>query len=412
MKYPKSFQRFSQVFHSISRTILRSGEDLSTNPLSLLTLLTFYLVLILFPSNLAKSFILPQSYVKGVLIDYLSPSIYLIEVLVLLILVTSAWKKPQNKSFLISIILFLLALLPSVLLSAVPLVSAIRFAEIALWLGFGFWVAENIRWQKKGPILWLLGAGVLWVSILSILQFFLQRHIFGYWFLGEPLLKPSLAGVAKISFWGREVMRPYGTFPHPNVLGGVLSILFVWFWAGKRWFSSLASVAGVLVSFSRTALLSALGGFLGVLGFAGGGSFRGLVESNFLSSLSVSRRWELLGSAVEMWGSRPLVGIGLGLFTVSLPNFGIPSGLTLFLQPVHNIFALIASESGGPALIFFLLILVLAFRETIRRKRFLLTISLLQLVFLGFFDHYLYTLPQGLFVLSLTLGLSFSYSDK
>jgi len=42
----------------------------------------------------------------------------------------------------------------------------------------------------------------------------------------------------------------------------------------------------------------------------------------------------------------------------------------------------------------------------------LMTIALLQLVFLGFFDHYLYTSPQGLFLFSLIMGLSFSYSDN
>ena len=73
---------------------------------------------------------------------------------------------------------------------------------------------------------------------------------------------------------------------------------------------------------------------------------------------------------------------------------------------------LIAAESGIPALLAFLFLLAAAFRQTLRQKNRLITIALLQLVFLGFFDHYLYTSPQGLFLFSLIMGLSFSYSDN
>jgi len=221
-----------------------------------------------------------------------------------------------------------------------------------------------------------------------------------------------MAGLAKTGFLGREVLRAYGTFPHPNVLGGVLSILLIWFLSVKRWKSFFLGLGGVLVSFSRVALLSLLGGLACLSLWAKRFSFVIFDYQSLISSFSVSRRWELLRSSWEMFKSSPLLGTGLGHFTINLPDFGIPSGLTLFIQPVHNIFALIASESGIFALFIFLLILVMALRETIRRKRFILTISLLQLIFLGLFDHYLYTLPQGLFILLLTLGLSFSYSDN
>jgi O-antigen ligase len=309
------------------------------------------------------------------------------------------------------LILFLASLIPSVFTGSFLEISVFRFVEITLWLGFGFWIAENISWKKRDLVFKALGFGVLWVSILSILQFILQRNVFGYWFLGEPLLSPSLPNVATVGLFGREFMRSYGTFPHPNVLGGVLSIILVWFLASKFWKTSLVGILGILVSFSRTAFVSLVGGALGFFVTKSLSLFLVDIQS-FINSYSVSRRVELLEKAWEMIKTAPFSGVGLGHFTKVLPTFGAPSDITLTLQPVHNVFALVAAESGILASLIFLGIFVFSLYKTVVTKRFLLTVSLLQIIFLGFFDHYLYTLPQGLFIFSLTLGLSFSYSDN
>jgi O-antigen ligase len=210
--------------------------------------------------------------------------------------------------------------------------------------------------------------------------------------------------VAEGSLFGREVLRAYGTFPHPNVLGGILSVVLVGLFSARFWGPFVVGLGGVLVSLSRTAWVSLAGG---VLGFSLFGRGLGLV---ILEELSIARRWELLQSAWGMIKSAPLAGVGLGQFVIHLPRFGIPSGLSLFLQPVHNIFALVAAESGIFSAVLLVALFLFALRETIRKKRFLLTVALLQLIFLGMFDHYLYTLPQGLFLFSLIIGLSFSYS--
>ncbi|HEB14077.1 MAG TPA: O-antigen ligase domain-containing protein [candidate division WWE3 bacterium] len=410
MRFPTVIQKKKQVFHTIKEKIFWTKKEFSTNPRGLLILLIFYTILVLFPTNLAKYFPSSQSYVLGILIGFLEPAFYLLEFLVFLLLVFSDWKKIKNKGFLALLVLFLATLVPSIFTGSFTEISGFRFMEIALWLGFGFWVAENISWQKKDLVFKALGIGVFWVSILSLFQFILQRNVFGYWFLGEPILSPSLPNVATIGLFGREFMRSYGTFPHPNVLGGVLSIILVWFLASKLWKASLAGAVGALVSFSRTGLVSLVGGILGLFAAKG----LGLVLFNypsFINSYSVSRRVELLEKAWEMFKPAPFTGVGLGNFTKALPDFGVPADITLTIQPVHNIFALVAAESGIFAFLAFLSIFAFSLYKTLAAKRFLLTISLLQLVFLGFFDHYLYTLPQGLFILSLTLGLSFSYSD-
>ncbi|MDP1710319.1 MAG: hypothetical protein Q8L46_00030 [candidate division WWE3 bacterium] len=395
---------------------------------------------------------MPESYVLGLLVDYLSPALYLTEILVALLLILSLRKfnrlipfpagirlgelqpseartaqgsrlpaealakagaqrkvltGPPRTLFFLSL-LFWLSLLPSVWRgsTALAIISLWRWGELALWLGFGVWVARFISWKKHARVVLFLGLGVAWVSLLALAQFAVQHSILGYWFLGEPELSPSLGGVALGSWGGREVMRAYGTFPHPNVLGGILSVLLVWLAARKRWLAFGTGLGAVVVSLSKTAWVSLLGGLSFFFARLGLGVI--LPWSDF----SVTRRLELLGSAAAMVGSSPLTGIGLGQFTRALPSFGVPSGLSLFIQPVHNVFALIAAESGLFALLAFLALLFFALRQTFRERRWLLSISLLQIIFLGTFDHYFYTLPQGLFLFSLILGLSFSYADS
>ncbi len=257
----------------------------------------------------------------------------------------------------------------------------------------------------------LVGAGVLWSFLLALTQFILQRNIFGYWFLGEPTIYPSLAGVAKTSFLGADVLRPYATFPHPNVLGGVASVVFLWVLSTRLWGLAVSGFFGTLISFSRTAFVSLSLGFLGFLILTRKMALFLMGYQTFFGDLSVSRRVDLLKSAFSMFKSAPFWGVGLSTFTRHLPEFGVPSGLTLFIQPVHNIFALVAAESGGFALLSFLLLFAFAFWTTVKRKQRLLAVSLSQIVLLGLFDHYFLTSPQGLFLLSLTLGLSFSYSQ-
>ncbi len=389
----------------------------------------FLFLLILFPTNLAKHFPISSSYVQGVLVDYLIPKIYLTQLLVFVLLASSAirsffLRQSKMRGF-IPFFVFILTLLPSFTFSDQPPLAFSRLAEVSLWAGFSLWVAGNTLWERDhGRILKFLSFGVGWVSLLALAQFIIQRNVFGYLFLGEPLLTPSLGGVAKTSFFGREVLQAYGTFPHPNVLGGVMALTAFWLLVKRRFLPAGLAFLSLLVSFSQVAWVAFLFPLLVLVFFKIRKVWRALIATafifispllmstffGFISEPSITRRIELFQSAVKMFFSSPFVGVGLGLFTAHLPTFGLPSGMVAFIQPVHNIFALVAAESGLFAFAAFAFIFVFAFRNAWRKRRFLLLASLGQLVFLGFFDHYLYTLPQGLFILGLTLGSVFSYA--
>ncbi len=63
-------------------------------------------------------------------------------------------------------------------------------------------------------------------SIIAIYQFLFQKSLFGSSILhkltGEAILSADTLGAAKIIYDGEKILRAYGTFPHPNLLGGFL----------------------------------------------------------------------------------------------------------------------------------------------------------------------------------------------
>src|SRR5258708_5260679 len=67
--------------------------------------------------------------------------------------------------------------------------------------------------------------GIIGESILAIAQFFNQGSLNGVlYFLGERTFTATTSGIANASVSGELILRPYGTFPHPNVLAGYLLI--------------------------------------------------------------------------------------------------------------------------------------------------------------------------------------------
>src|SRR3990167_9488867 len=180
----------------------------------------FYLIVFLIPANLAKHFPLASSYVGGSLVDYLIPTLYLTDILIILLLVF----KPI-KSIPKPIIVFLLCLLPSVIFSASPIPAIykwVKFCEMGL---LAAWVRENrisIHIARATKIVILT---VIFQSVLALGQWFNQGSLVGYWFLGEQPYSAATPGIDKITWLdGSLKIPPLGTTPHPNVLAGFLVV--------------------------------------------------------------------------------------------------------------------------------------------------------------------------------------------
>jgi hypothetical protein len=217
---------------------------------------------------------------------------------------------------------------------------------------------------------------------LALGQWFNQGSLLGYWFLGEQPFDAATLGIDKITWFdGSLKIPPLGTTPHPNVLAGFLVV-------------SLSCLQGrILQVFGAVPLFLtfSLSGWLAFLLrnkwtlIAGVAAL--IIFGKNLSFLapesSFSRRSQLTKIAWQMFQDHPLTGVGLNNFTVVMDQYGYVPATTRFLQPVHNIYLLILSETG---LIGALGFTYLAFK--LRPPWILL--------FLGLFDHYLLTLQTGL----------------
>jgi O-antigen ligase len=68
-------------------------------------------------------------------------------------------------------------------------------------------------------------------SFIAFYQYYYQHSLFISPYLhnitGESILAPAAPGIAKIVINGEKIVRAYGTFPHPNILGGFLLFSFL-----------------------------------------------------------------------------------------------------------------------------------------------------------------------------------------
>ena len=238
----------------------------------------FYLIVFLLPTNLARHFVLPSAYVGGTLVDYLVPTVYLTDILIILLLVlwlaSSSRLKNRESTVPTSsrgpglkhpLTVFLLLLLPSVILAASPLPAMykwFKFFELSL---FALWIKRHIELKiHLSSITKTLAFAVLFQSLLALTQWLNQSSAFGFWLFGEQPYTDATLGIDKITWFdGSLKVPPLGTTPHPNVLGGFLAVTLPLILQGLslKAFKLIASVLGVTALF-LTFSLSAWLGFL------------------------------------------------------------------------------------------------------------------------------------------------------
>lgn len=390
----------------------------------------FYLLLLFLPSQLSIHAWPPWSYVIGRRIDYLSPTIYLTDILILLILITDFKKLKKNSQFAIrkfSIILIFVLL--NIIFSSLPYLTTYKWLKILEFIFLGVYIIKNINIKKDWEnIVKILSIGIIFESLLAIFQFLNQSSINGifFWF-GERNFSISTPNIAKAVLNDILILRPYATFPHPNALAGYLAvilplILITDFKPIKiKWLAFVLGLTALLLTFSRPAI------FVGILAIITAWLFEH--KKNFLYILlifpiiliflinliplepeSVDRRINLNTAALEMFKKTPIFGVGLGNFIPSLPLFSQDKEVIRFLQPAHNIYLLSLAETGLFGLTLFLFIISISFKKLLTRKnliKILILNSLFLILILGLLDHYFLTLqqPQLLFTIILSLSL-------
>lgn len=342
----------------------------------------------------------------------------------------------------------------SITISREPSLGLFGLLKITQFLFLFAYIRENIRISPASPagrretplILGLFLVSLALESVLAISQYFSQGWL-GLWAFGEEIIYPGLKGAAQFLSAGlvnpyfteifplvkpvsREiwVLRSYGTLPHPNVLGGLLSLglminLYLLHKISKVSVKIILTLGVILLSTALTLTFSRVAWFVTAFGIAAWLGFiffqvrrlyiHGTRTGDYAQGTSiyhpgkiaviliallaafglnlflfgqqirdraVSRGWESFESeqsvterqyfnsaAAKMIWDYPILGVGARNFVMRLQDYSADRLLPRFLQPAHNIYLLIAAENGILALVIFLVAVAMIFLQFLRR---------------------------------------------
>ncbi len=380
------------------------------------------------PFQLGLHFWPAESFVKSFRIDYLSPTLYLTDILMAAFFLSrfrEVIKLVADQKNRKLILVYLSLVILNLLAASFSLVTLYGWVRVTAYLLLFILLRATPDLAKKVALPFTIS--LLIVLVIALAQFVRQSSLGGiFYFFGERSFSTYTPNVAKIEtslfnlpFLSGDVVRPYSTFSHPNSLAGYLLIAFliIPLLGGislHRWlvflvilltFSKSAFLAFVSVFIFETTLLQniILTFFLTVLPLADWISDIPLwLEKSFQS------RRELLEGGFKVIKENFITGTGLRQFIPELSQHLPASRLSYqTLQPIHNFALLALAELGvvGLALVDYLVakfFIDLAKKENFRTLLF----QLLSLVLLtGSLDHYWWTLPQNQLIIVLGLAL-------
>ena len=345
----------------------------------------------LFPTQLALHFWPDFAFVFGIRVDYLSPAIYLTDLLFVILLVP--WLIKERRNFLRSLkysnkflLFFLIIFVVNLLITSVFWVSLIKWIKIIEMIFVAYYVNKRKDVFTVSRVSSTLFYSLLFFSVIGILQFFFGRTLGGtfYW-LGERTFSNLTPGIANIYLFGKNFLRIYSTFPHPNALAGFVGLATIFIFFNRFVKNKLFIFIGFLLIFIVFTLTFSMSAYIAisvcvilylvfkkkilnqkalnlliVLTFIA--SFyltifsKPLLQSGIDFSKSFRERLVLADISREIISENWVVGTGLNTFVIKETLFGELENSVWLLQPVHNIYLLILTEAGisGVVLLFVL----------------------------------------------------------
>ncbi len=451
---------------------------------------TLALLVFLLPIQTRLVFFTENSKIGSSYIFYNTLFIYLTDLVAVILIVLflgkllfNKFKINDNLLFISSLTLFGLITLFSLFVSYETKEIYVYFEIFKLFIILMvFCFISNVKLVKQQfhKLFYLILAISVIVSLLGLFQYYNQSSL-GLNFVGEEYLRNYMSGVARFQMPFGEltvfdrifnvyretfVMRPYGTFSHPNVFGAFMAfsaILSYYLYLVSHGTLRKLVVIGIFLSvmtlftsFSRVSIVSwgiatfvfYLSAYLFVVKhnryhlsidshetrkklvnlakivcfcvfFSVFLYFPQLLDRGFIVSYgttnieAINDRILYQNIALEMVKQHPLTGVGYKNFVLAMDSYTDKVLAPHQYQPVHNIYLLIAAESGLVVLgLFFFIIgavIFYAFFDGLDILKITLMSLLVMFLFIGFFDHYLWTIQQGRLMLFLTLGFLAAY---
>lgn len=377
--------------------------------------------------------------------------------------------KIKNDYALIVLMFFELVVFVSIFFAPYVLLAVYKYLLFLLGI-IVFLIVRQGQFFNRLKLIYSFLAGIFLQSILALYQF-LTQSTFASKILGLSLHNPEVPGVSVVEVYNRQGLlvrwlRSYGGLDHPNILGGVLAIGIIilvgllverrkWQIAAKHlkafvitnyvllFFFGLA----LIFTFSHAAYLATFIGVATVLilsdschlknkvdpksldcGFILGFGVLFIVIWSMLFSVidvrlfgnsrleQISNQERISGyvDSLQSIAARPVTGWGVGNYYLSL-YIRQPFFQSYFYQPVHNVFLLVAAETGilGALLFVFFLVILLWTKLSDFKNNGLSIALLFAFLVIMLVDHWLWSLHFGILFFWLVLGLStWEFNDK
>lgn len=400
----------------------------------------FQLLILLLPTQLGIHFWPDWSLFFGIRIDYLSPVIYLIDIILLIILLI--WlsnvriKKNINNKFILYIFLLNILFITNIYVSGNRYISIIYWLNIIKLLLLILYVAKNKI--SVNDITKPLSLAIIGTLIIATLQFIKGGTLGGLFYLiGERNFNINTPGIALVKIFNYWYIRPYASFPHPNAMAGfaLVSAILLKASLNKSKLIKTAFVSAIMliiISFSKTAYI--IGLVLIIININKLNKIKLFIYKNMVymfliiafivlilstfvlqSGMSlpknIQERAELSVIAGNLWAENPITGIGANNFIINIPNESrelshiVGKSTYRFFQPVHNLFLLVTVETGILGLVGFVYLLKICLANIIKNKHNYLMQILFVVLLTGAMDHYWITLLQTNMLLAIIVGL-------
>ena len=306
----------------------------------------------------------------------------------------------RRREFLIPLV-GSLAVLPSIVVATDLHLTLAELVRMAWMYALFLYVALRVRTRREVVMLVAAFCVIAAVQcVIAVLQWRTGSSL-GLSFLGEE----SSLGIRTVDD-STDVPRPTGTVVHPIFLAallapiGLITLSLAIVLRETKWRLMLLAVSGtaflpIVLTQARASLVAtaiavvAVGiwmlrrrhltwrpvwvsvAIVVVLGFAFFEPISQKVSDNLGTSqfeLEIESRLQLNEVALAMIGDSPIVGQGLNQFETVEPLYDT-FGLLFAGNPVHNIYLLVAAETGLIGLVGFLALYLTAFAQALRSAR-------------------------------------------
>lgn len=400
------------------------------------------LLIFLLPTQLGYHFWPNWAYIFGIRVDYLAPTVYLTDILMLCLM--GVWflggnrLRPSRGELLAGGAFCLLAII-NIGLAIVPLIAFIKWVKFIEVVFLAYIIKSDKKLNLYRAVLVPLALSMAFILAFALGQFFLESSLGGpFYYVGERAFNSGTPGISLYSILGHLRLRPYSSFSHPNSMAGfsgVTALIFLVFYsrlkkrkgAGVLILGAASSLAALGLAGSGAAYVAILvagaaqyaiakmrfsaariltGIFWGTIVFALVLPFAKtfLVERWVGFSESLSQRLLLAEAAGKLFSKMPWVGYGANNFIVALASQNETASFSWILQPVHNIALLLLVEMG--MVLFVIIVLFAARMLNWMAGNFPAGVpTLIFILITAGLDHYWITLQQNLLLLGVLFGI-------